>query len=88
MLINMSEVFSPLVSTTTVHSLENCVNSMVSIRLCFIAIAARFLPAPDVNTVQDLGIPATILLMLYGSCINTVSSFVVYYFCKIVCCIS
>jgi len=77
----MSEVFSPLPSTTTVSSLENCVNSMVSIRSFFIAIAARFLHAPDVNTVQDLGIPTTILLMLYGSCINTVSvpySFIIF----------
>jgi len=81
MLINMSEVFSPLAFITTVSSLVNCVNSMVYIRLFFIAIAARFLPAPDVNAVQDLGITTTILLMLYSSCINTMSvpsSFIIF----------
>ena len=38
-----------------------------------IAIADRFLPDPDVNTMQVLDRYTAILLLLCGSCLNTLS---------------
>ena len=62
-----------LASIIVASSSDSCDMSIASICLSLTTKAARFLPAPDVNTVQERGIPTILLPILYGSCIQITS---------------